>query len=133
MPAGANLITSLQRVTTRVITSKATHSAFVLRKTSTSNGKGGKVGAYAPTTVTAIDCFCSPLSDNPTTEQMRATQRRPGNFWQFVFTHDVDVTEADKLQRNAAFGLPQVDMEIIRVTPQIGLAVTVIAFEEASL
>ena len=64
---------------------------------------------------------------------MRGTQRRPGNFWQFVFTSDVDITEADKIRRNAAFGLPQSDMEVIRVTPQIGLAIVVIAYEESPL
>src|ERR1043166_1719448 len=134
MPAGANRITNLQQLVTRTITGNATHSAFVLRKAAASNGMGGTVGAFQPTTETAIDCFCSPVPESQITrENMRGTQRRPGNFWQFVFTSDVDITEADKIRRNAAFGLPQSDMEVIRVTPQIGLAIVVIAYEESPL
>ena len=92
------------------------------------------MGTFQPTTATAIDCFCSPLSESQVErENLRGTQRRPGNFWQFVFTNDVDITEVDKVRRNAAFGLPQSDMEVIRVIPQIGLAITVIAYEESTL
>lgn len=64
---------------------------------------------------------------------MRGTQRRPGKFHAFYFRSDVDVKESDKVRRVAARGLSQVDMEIIRVTPQIGLLLEVIAYEESPL
>ena len=131
----ANIVSSLQGTTNRLITQMATDSAFVLRKAKSSNGKGGTVGAYAATTVTPLDCFYSPMqvSADQLKEEMSATQRRPGTFHKFVFRSDVDVKADDKIRRVAARGVTQADMEIIRVTNQIGVALEVIAFEELPL
>lgn len=130
----ATILSSLQKTTNRLVDNMATDAAFVLRRTLSSNNKGGKVGSFAATTQVAYSCFYQPLSEAAAQRRnLRATQDKAGVFYEFIFRSDVDVKATDRLQLVAARGVAQKELPIITVIDQIGIGRTVIVFEETPL
>lgn len=129
----ANVLANLQTRANKLVTGMATDSAFILRRTLSSNSKGGQTGAFSATTATAHPCFYQVMTRQQADRYMAATQYKAGTFYEFVFRSDVDVKATDRIQLVANRGVAQKEMAILNVADQIGLSITVVAFEETPL
>ncbi len=125
------LINRLSATTDKLIQNMSMADVFVLRESSTQNGRGGTRKTYNPTTAEALGCFYSVMDLNTEKlDEQRAAQRKPVIYRRFLLPSTTDVKADDKLRMEANGAEPQIEMEIVKPARIVGLFVEVITAQE---